>query len=238
MKRAVVSSKRLLFLPVLLLAGTAAAQTPVEDVIAAFDETLEEIAFHKSEVERLEARAAASEGLAAQILGTRRDRIWSDMFNMIVGLAEEVDELSDSGVDMSAYSDQVAAMLEEQAGGAFETINRLASNVEFPSDTLPPQEFVVQPGLIRLERLGFREEVQQVVTHQRVVVANRRETGHRRKIRIQPAHETAGGIAAQIIRIDVRCFAGQPGVFQKPLFVMNSLRAVKHQAVMEHVSFQ
>jgi len=150
--------KRIIFsltacvLTVLWWSGPASAQEadgPVdlqplpEQVAAQFDQMLAKIEMQKEEIKGLDARLVDHEGLIADLLGTRRDRLWTSMFQNIATLARDIYAQKTGGKDISAYQDQILAELTSVPDGADEAMQRLRDRVEFPSPDLPPDKFVV-----------------------------------------------------------------------------------------------
>jgi small conductance mechanosensitive channel len=112
-------------------------------VVARFDQMLAEIEVQKEDIKSLDARSAVYEGLIAELLGTRRDRLWTSMFQNTATLARDVAAQEAGGKDISAYEDQLIAELTSLPDGAYGAMQRLRSRVEFPSPDLPPDKFVV-----------------------------------------------------------------------------------------------
>ena len=139
-------------LTILWWSGPASAQEadgPVdlqplpEQVAAQFDQMLAKIEMQKEEIKGLDARLVDHEGLIADLLGTRRDRLWTSMFQNIATLARDIYAQKTGGKDISAYQDQILAELTSVPDGADEAMQRLRDRVEFPSPDLPPDKFVV-----------------------------------------------------------------------------------------------
>ena len=122
--------------------GAAISQLP-DQIAQEFRDQLSEIALHESEVESLTTRLAASEGPIAEILATRLDRVWAELFTSTVSLADRIADQRETGHDVSAYVDPVVESLEAQVASAYRMIERKISQVRFPDETLPPQEFAV-----------------------------------------------------------------------------------------------
>ncbi len=123
--------------------GQVDLQPLPEQVAARFDQMLAEIKAQKEDIESLDARSADYEGLIAELLGTRRDRHWTSMFQNTATLARDVAEQKADGKDVSAYHDELVAELTSLPDGAYGAMQRLRSRVEFPSPELPPDKFVV-----------------------------------------------------------------------------------------------
>ncbi len=79
-----------------------------EEVAADFDQRLSEIALQDEDIQRLQARVDSSEGLAAQVLAIRRDRLWTSMFQNTLALAKDVADRRDGGQDASEFLDRLA----------------------------------------------------------------------------------------------------------------------------------
>ncbi len=123
--------------------GQVDLQPLPEQVVARFDQMLAEIEVQKEDIKSLDARSAVYEGLIAELLGTRRDRLWTSMFQNTATLARDVAAQEAGGKDISAYEDQLIAELTSLPDGAYGAMQRLRSRVEFPSPDLPPHEFVI-----------------------------------------------------------------------------------------------
>ena len=136
-----------------LYAGFAAAQEQDQqvelqplpaEIAAEFDQALTGIALENVDVQQLETRIGVSEGLTAQVLEIRRDRIWTSMFQNTLELAKDVADRRDDGLDVASYEDLVVARLSELAPNAIVAIQRMRSRVTFPIDESPPEEFVLE----------------------------------------------------------------------------------------------
>ena len=123
--------------------GQVDLQPLPEQVVARFDQMLAEIDVQRDDIKSLDARSAVYEGLIAELLGTRRDRLWTSMFQNTATLARDVAAQEAGGKDISAYEDQLIAELTSLPDGAYGAMQRLRSRVEFPSPDLPPDKFVV-----------------------------------------------------------------------------------------------
>ena len=73
------------------------------DVATQFDQMLAEIEMQKDDIERIESRLGEFEGEVAVILGARRDRIRTSMFQNTSILAKDVAEQKVDGKDVSVY---------------------------------------------------------------------------------------------------------------------------------------
>jgi small conductance mechanosensitive channel len=145
-----------------LLAGFAVAQAqdteaelqPLpQEVATGFDQQLTNIALQNVDIRALQGRIDTSEGLAAQVLEIRRDRIWILMFESTLALAKNVANLRDKGQDVSLYEQLLAGQLAERAPEAIVAIQRIRSQISFPTDDAPPEQFVLDDQkLFRLVR--------------------------------------------------------------------------------------
>jgi len=123
--------------------GAADLQPLPEQVAAQFDQMFARIEVQKEDIKDLDARSAEHEGLIADVLSTRRDRLWTSMFQNIATLARDIYAQKTGGKDILAYQDQILAELTSVPDGADEAFQRLRDRVEFPSPDLPPDKFVV-----------------------------------------------------------------------------------------------
>ena len=78
-----------------------------EQVSAKFEQMFAAIEVQKEDIETLEARIGDDEDLIAKLLGTRRDRLWTSMFQNTVTLARDVAAQKAGGKDVSAYEDRL-----------------------------------------------------------------------------------------------------------------------------------
>jgi len=118
-------------------------QPLTENVTADFDLMSADIKIQKEDIGRIEAQLADSDGLAAEILGARRDRLRTAMYRKIATLARNAAAQRADGKDISAYFNQLVNDLSGFPDDAYETVRRLRGRAEFPSPDLPPEEFVV-----------------------------------------------------------------------------------------------
>jgi small conductance mechanosensitive channel len=114
-----------------------------EEVTTDFDQRLTNIALQNVDIQALQGRIDLSEGLVAQVLEIRRDRIWTSMFRETLRLARDVANRRDDGLDVSIYEDLLVGQLSERAPEAIVAIQRMRSRVEFPTEEVPPEEFVI-----------------------------------------------------------------------------------------------
>jgi len=129
------------------VAQDAVAETDLqplpEKVLARFDQMFAEIEVQKEDIRTLDTRSADYEGLIAELLGTRRDRIWISMFQNTATLARDVAAQKAGGKDVSAYQDRIIVELKTLPDGAYEAVQRFRDRAEYPSADLPPKKFVI-----------------------------------------------------------------------------------------------
>ena len=75
-----------------------------EQVSARFEQALADIAAQKKDIQRLDEREKEIEGMLANILGARRDRLWTAMFQSTVNLAKDVTKERSAGRDVSDFT--------------------------------------------------------------------------------------------------------------------------------------
>ena len=122
----------------------AATLLPLTDEVAtALDTRLLSISSVETDIANLKSRAETSEGLAAEILGLRGDRMWTALFHDTVDLARDIADHRDGGDDVAVFIDPLADKLKLLSGEAHDAINRMLSAVVFPSKDLSPDEFVI-----------------------------------------------------------------------------------------------
>ena len=97
----------------------------------------------KEDIKRLEERTATREGVFAEILSVRRDRLWSSMFQGTVELAKQVVIQRSDGHDVSAYWDQLEAELTLLPVEMRTAVERFQGRAVFPTDDLSPSDYVV-----------------------------------------------------------------------------------------------
>ena len=114
-----------------------------KEVTDGFDLALTSIALQNVDVRQLQGRIESSEGLTAQLLEARRDRIWTSMFRNALALAKDVADRRDNGQDVSIYEDLLVNQLTTLAPEAIVAIQRTRSRVSFPTEEAPPEEFVL-----------------------------------------------------------------------------------------------
>lgn len=114
-----------------------------EKVAARFDQRLAEIAIQKEDIKRIDTQHSDLDGIPAAILGARRDRLSTSMFNKTLALARDVSTEQDRGADVSAYKSNLARELGNFPDTATGALQRLKGRVEFPSNDLAPEDFVV-----------------------------------------------------------------------------------------------
>jgi small conductance mechanosensitive channel len=125
----------------------AAAQDASEalpaETAAQFDELRAEITGQKEGIARLEIRAARNEGVMADLLAVRRDRLWTLMFRNTVALARQVAEQRSVGRDVSAYWDPLTDELSILPGEVQGALQRLEDRVVFATRELETKQFVI-----------------------------------------------------------------------------------------------
>lgn len=114
-----------------------------QQVAARLDQALAEIEIQKEDIKRIEEQHSDLAGIPAQILGARRDRLRTSMFNKTLALAKDVSLQEDRGADVSAYKSNLARELGDLPNEAYGALQRLKDRVEFPSSDLAPEDFVV-----------------------------------------------------------------------------------------------
>jgi small conductance mechanosensitive channel len=119
-----------------------------EQVAADFDQRLSEIALQDEDIQLLQARVDSSEGLPAQVLAIRRDRLWTSMFQNTLALAKDVADRRDDGLDASEFLDRLAAQSSTLLPEAIVAIQRVRTRVIFPTEKAPPEEFVVDDQIL------------------------------------------------------------------------------------------
>ncbi len=119
-----------------------------EQVAADFDQRLSEIALQDADIQQLQARVDSSEGLTAQVLEIRRDRLWTSMFQNTLALAKDVADRRDDGHDVSEYLERLAVQSSTLLPEAIVAIQRMRSRVIFPTEKSPPEEFVVDDQIL------------------------------------------------------------------------------------------
>ena len=113
------------------------------DTAAQFDELRAEISGQKEGIARLEIRAARNEGVMADLLAVRRDRLWTLMFRNTVALARQVAEQRSVGRDVSAYWDPLTDELSILPGEVQGALQRLEDRVVFATRELETKQFVI-----------------------------------------------------------------------------------------------
>ena len=90
-----------------------------EQISAGFDQMFATIEVQKEDIEILEERVGDDESLIARLLGTRRDRLWTAMFQNTVTLARDVAAQKTDGKDISAYQDRIIDELTSLPDGVY-----------------------------------------------------------------------------------------------------------------------
>ena len=129
--------------PVNAQEGEPALQPLTEEVSASFDQLLANIEDFRKDIKELDGRSEGFDGIIAQVLAARRDKLWTSKFQSTMALARAVALEKDNGKDVSAYWDQLAKDLRDLPDDVYGTLERIRSRVEFPSAEMPPEEFVV-----------------------------------------------------------------------------------------------
>ncbi len=115
---------------------------PDKDVVR-LDQLQADIIIQKEDLLTLEGQVSDSDGPAVDIFSLRRDRLWTEMFQATLNLANDVSEQKDKGMDVSAYHDLLLTDLRVLPAEAYGAMDRLRARVVFPSPDLEPEEFVV-----------------------------------------------------------------------------------------------
>ena len=118
-------------------------QPLTEQVSANFEQMFAAIGDQKEDIENLEARIGDDESLLARLLGTRRDRLWTSMFQNTVALARDVAAQKADGKDVSAFEARLFVELASLPDAAQGALQRLRDRVVFPSTDLSPKELVI-----------------------------------------------------------------------------------------------
>lgn len=114
-----------------------------EQVAARFDQAIADIEVDKEDIHRIEERLTDLEGIPADILGARRDRLWTSMFHKTLDLAREVAAQEAGGKDVSAYRSHMISELSDLPEETYSSLQRLRDRVVFPSPDLGPEKFVI-----------------------------------------------------------------------------------------------
>ena len=123
--------------------AAADLQPLTEQVSAKFDQMFATIETQQEDIASLEERIGDDDDLIARLLGTRRDRLWTSMFQNIATLARDVDAQRDGGKDISAYEERLVAELTSLPDGVSGALQRLRDQVVFPAPDLSPHELVI-----------------------------------------------------------------------------------------------
>ncbi len=105
--------------------ASAGLQPLTEQVSANFEQMFAALGDQKEDIENLEARIGDDESLLARLLGTRRDRLWTSMFQNTVTLAHEIAAQKAGGKDVSAFEAQLVVELASLPDAAHEALQRL-----------------------------------------------------------------------------------------------------------------
>jgi small conductance mechanosensitive channel len=114
-----------------------------EQVSARFEQALADIAAQKEDIQRLDEREEQFEGMLADILGARRDRLWAAMLESTVQLAQNAAKERSKGRDVSAFTNLIITELEAIPAQAKAALEHMQERADFPTDDSPPEEFVV-----------------------------------------------------------------------------------------------
>jgi len=114
-----------------------------DEVSARFEQNLAVVEVLKEDIRVLDRRAEGTEGLVAQVLSKRRDKLWTEMFQSTMALARAVTLEMETGRDVSAYWDRLHDDLSDLPDDVYVTLEHIRARVVFPSADLAPQEFVV-----------------------------------------------------------------------------------------------
>ena len=152
---------------ILWVTGPASAQDnapaadlqPLQQKVAAqLDQMQAEIELQKEDIQRLEGRLNDFEVELADILSQRLDRLWTAMFHKTLELARSVASQESAGRDVSTYKGNLVNDLSNLPDEARSAMQRLRDRLEFPSNELPPEKFVVaDQGLFK--RLQEQDEI-------------------------------------------------------------------------------
>ncbi len=123
--------------------ASAELQPLPEQVLANFEQMFAALGDQKEDIENLEARIGDDESLLARLLGTRRDRLWTSMFQNTVALARDVAAQKADGKDVSAFEARLFVELASLPDAAQGALQRLRDRVVFPSTDLSPKELVI-----------------------------------------------------------------------------------------------
>jgi len=123
--------------------GEVQVQPLPENEVARLDQMQADINTQKEDLAQVEGQISESEGLFAQILTLRRDRLWTQMFQSTLNLAKEVSKQKANNVDVSDYRDVLLADLRVLPKEAYSAMERIRQRVVFPTADLPTEEFVI-----------------------------------------------------------------------------------------------
>jgi len=123
--------------------ASAGLQPLTEQVSADFEQKFAAIGAQREDIESLEARISDDESLLARLLGTRRDRLWTSMFQNTVALARDVAAQKAGGKDVSEFETKLFVELASLPDAAQGALQRLRDRVVFPSSDLSPKELVI-----------------------------------------------------------------------------------------------
>jgi small conductance mechanosensitive channel len=126
------------------VAIAAPSLTPLaEEQVVQLDQRLLQLKEQYSDLENIRSRIDVSEGLSAEVLGARWDRLWTANLRHLLTFAGDIHQEKEAGNDVARYWNVVAAGLAEVPDQAHGAMQRIRARVEFPSPDLEPAKFVV-----------------------------------------------------------------------------------------------
>lgn len=153
MKPGLLSILRYLALVGAVAAGASALaaenQQVEDDGVKSLEQLLSDIADDKADIEHLDARVQANEGLAAEILKARLDRIWVSMFGNTLLVAKEVASQSEDNAELASYREELIADLAMLPAQVRSALQRLLDQLVLPASDLSAQEIVVADQQLR-----------------------------------------------------------------------------------------
>jgi len=121
-----------------------AVPTPLTTEVAAdFDRVFADIELQTEDILQFQTRIDTSDGLTAEVLEIRRDRLWTSMFQSSLALAKDIADRRDDGQDVADYGDRIAVLLSSIAPQAIVLIQRSRSRIAFPIESAPADQFVL-----------------------------------------------------------------------------------------------
>ena len=137
---------RIAALLLILCPGAFAQETDAalaQESVAKIDALLEEIERQREDIETLARRASRREGVGAELLMSRRDRVWTAMLSNTATVARELLQLRESGQDVSEYWDTMVSDLEQLPDEMRAMLERVREQVEFPQGDMETVDFVI-----------------------------------------------------------------------------------------------